>query len=182
MRKQPVFSCFIASMPMLSFTMNATPTPCKGPQAGLSPRIGAKLRSAKEEAIQLSAFRYLFKTWSKRWPKAKYWNLGVLGVNTSANPTFVRLLKRLSLDGFPVTMAAAPEGAEDLYFNLSDLRWSSKRNALLRATVGHHRSSDSSKPIPSGGSPDIYYGNLQLRYSSGGWKVIGVNGAWEQPE
>jgi hypothetical protein len=79
-------------------------------------------------------------------------------------------------------MDPAPDGSENLLFGLEDLKRFSKNRAEVRATVIHHRAYDPRKPIRTEGSPDIFYGRLQLRYAANEWKVTGVKGGWEQPE
>jgi hypothetical protein len=137
-------------------------------------RDTVRWRTFQEEEIQHAVFRYLFKTWAKKWPKAKAWNLGVLGVNSERNPVFLRLFKRLKQEGYPVTREGQPGGLETLSFHLHDLKWLSRTRVQVHAQV--------SKAIETEGSPDIYYGDIRVRLMSGRWSVTGVKGDWEQPE
>jgi hypothetical protein len=139
-------------------------------------------RKNQEEPIQYHTFRYLFKTWGKKWPRAKQWNLGFLGVNTESNPVLVKLLKRLRAEKYPVSIGYSVDNEETLSFYLHDLRWVSQKRVLIRAQVSHQPVYDPKHP--SGRSPigDHYYGNILLVHRSGRWQVIGVQGRWEQPE
>jgi hypothetical protein len=147
-----------------------------GKQSSKSWRVG------QEEDIQFRSFLYLFRKWHMRWPKSGLCTPGVLGVNSANNPTLRSLKKRLRMAGLPLLPDPIPEGMEHLWFSLSDLKWIERDCVQIRATVSHHRSYDPTKPIPTEGSPEIYYGLVELKHASNKWFVRRLVGNWEQPE
>src|SRR5207249_10857608 len=110
-----------------------------------SPKNIASWRRSQDEAIQYAAFRYLFNTWGKKWPRAKVYDLIFLGVNADSNPVIAKLTKRLERDGFSVGLDDAPERTERILFALMHCKWLSSTRVQLRAEVGHHRAYDPTK-------------------------------------
>ncbi len=139
-------------------------------------------RTSQEEDIQYAVFRYLFKTWGKKWPGYKSSLLNVLGVNAESNPVRTRLFKRLRKDGYPVEMGYQPRGIESLDLSLSNLRWIRSNSVQIRSQVFHGKPYDPTKPILLDNTSVIFYGEIRVKHTGGRWKVLGLKGKWEQPE
>ena len=144
--------------------------------------IEKRWRKDQEESIQYETFRYLFKTWDKKWPRARHWHLSFLGANTESNPVLTRLLKRLRAEKYPVGIGPYDDSSETLMLALHDLRWAGKKSVLIHAAVSHSPLNDPDRASRRSPIGDHYYGDVILACRSGRWQVLGIKGRWEQPE